>query len=446
MARAHSGALAGSDAAYRAVFERHNVVPVYSLNELADTLELLGCARAPTTDAIALMTDSGGERTMIVDLAAERGVAWAPLAEATTKILADNLDAGLAPINPLDVWGTGHDHERIARTCFEALADDPAVGQLVFASNVPSGRALARTWARVTEEVHAATAKPVMMLGHLASAFDRDVAAELRGRGVPVLLGTQSGLHAIAGSIAWHRHRRERRALALPSPPSEARIAQWRRRLGDAKGASLDTAEGLALAAEFGVRVPRATVVASAADLDTLLPSLRFPLVLKTLAPGIEHKFDRGGVVLGIASAAAAHAAWRDIADRLGERVLVQEAAPPGTEIFLGLTCDAQFGPLVTLGLGGVFVEVLKDAVSFLPPIDPAAAIAYLRRLKGFPLLDGARGRAPADLAALGEAIARFSLLAAMLGRDIAEMDLNPIIAGPEGAWAVDALVVSAAV
>jgi acetyltransferase len=96
------------------------------------------------------------------------------------------------------------------------------------------------------------------------------------------------------------------------------------------------------------------------------------------------------------------------------------------------------------VGLGGVFVEVLKDVVSFLPPVDAAAAIAYLRRLKGYKLLDGARGRAPADHAALGEAIARFSLLATMLGRDIAEMDLNPIIAGPRGAWAVDALVVPA--
>src|SRR6185369_10837292 len=161
MARAHRGALAGSDAAYGAVFERHNVVPVRSLNELADTLELLGCGRRPVTDEIALMTDSGGERTMIVDLAAETGVGWAPLSAATTKVLADTLDPGLAPINPLDVWGTGHEHERIALTCFQALADDPAVGQVVFASNMPGGRPLVHTWARVAEAVQRATAKPV---------------------------------------------------------------------------------------------------------------------------------------------------------------------------------------------------------------------------------------------------------------------------------------------
>lgn len=443
MAHAHSGAFTGSDAAYRAVFERHNVVPVYSLDELADTLELLGCGRHPHTDAVALMTDSGGERTMIVDLAAERGVGWAPLTEQTTRILADNLDAGLAPINPLDVWGTGHEHERVARTCFQALAADPGVGQIVFASNVPSGRALAGTWARVTEAVHAATAKPVMMLGNLASAFDRDQAARLRRLGIPVLLGTQPGLHAIAGSIAWHRHRRARRAMTPTSPATEI-AARWRRRLAEANGASLDTEQGLALAADFGVPVARSRTVASAAELDGALAALRFPVVLKTLAPGIDHKFDRGGVAIGIASATAAHAAWRDLAGRLGPRVLVQEQAPPGTEVFLGLTVDAQFGPLVTIGLGGIFVEVIKDVATFLPPVDAIAAEAYLRRLKGFALLDGARGRPRVDLAALGEAIARFSALALTLGPSLAEMDINPIIAGPGGAWAVDALVVPA--
>ncbi|MBV9522364.1 MAG: acetate--CoA ligase family protein [Alphaproteobacteria bacterium] len=443
MARAHSGALAGSDAAYRAVFERHNVVPVYSLDELADTLELLGCGRQPTTDAVALMTDSGGERTMIVDLAAERGIGWASLAEATTRILADNLDAGLAPINPLDVWGTGHEHERVARTCFQALADDPAVGQVVFASNVPGGRALARTWGRVTEAVHAASAKPVMMLGNLSSAFDRDEAARLRSLGIPVLLGTQSGLHAIAGSIAWHRHRRERRVMATASPPDQI-IARWKERLAEAKGASLDTGEGLALAADFGIPIAPSRVIAGESELDGALAALRFPVVLKTLAPAIDHKSDHGGVILGIETAAAARAACQDLLARLGGPMLVQEQVPHGTEIFLGLTVDAQFGPLVTVGLGGVFVEVIKDLVSFVPPIDGTAALTYLHRLKGFPLLEGARGRPSVDLAALSAAVARFSVLATALAPGLAEMDINPIIAGPEGAWAVDALVVPA--
>jgi hypothetical protein len=164
--------------------------------------------------------------------------------------------------------------------------------------------------------------------------------------------------------------------------------------------------------------------------------------VLKTLAPGIDHKFDHRGVFLGLDSRKAVVDAYRDIAVRLGPQCMVQAQVGTGTEIFLGMTLDPQFGPLVTVGLGGVFVEVMKDVVTFLPPIDAQRAISYLRRLKGFPLLDGARNRPRADLHALAETIARFSTLASALAGRIQETDINPVIATPTGTFAVDALVV----
>lgn len=441
LARAHSGALAGADAAYRAVFERYNVVPVRTLNELADMLELLSSGRAPTTDAIGLVTDSGGERTMIVDLAADRGVEFAALTPETTSRLVANLEPGLAPVNPVDLWGTGYEHERITEACFGALVDDPGVGQAVFASNMPSGRALVHTWARVAERVHRATTKPVMMLGNLSSAFDRGEAARLRSLGIPVLLGTQSGLNAIAGSIAWHRFRRERKSAVISAAPSDVMTA-WENRAKSANGATLDTAESLALAADFGVTVVPSRVVGSAQEAVAAADALGYPVVLKTLAPGIDHKFDQRGVVLGLGSPEAVAAAYRDVAARLGPRGLVQAHAAAGTEIFLGMTMDPQFGPLLTVGLGGVFVEVLRDVVTFLPPVDAEMAISYLRRLKGFALLDGARNRPRADLRALADSVARFSVLASSLAGSVREMDINPIIASPVGAFAVDALVV----
>ena len=446
MARAHSGALAGSDAAYRAVFERYNVVGVESLDEMVNTLELFACGRSPTSDRIALMTDSGGERTMIVDLAADLGLDWADLSDATTKILADTLDAGLAPVNPLDVWGTGHEHERIALTCFQALADDPEVGQLVFAANMPSGRALLHAWGRVAESVHHASGKPVMMLGNISTAFDRDEAARLRGVGMPVLLGTVTGLQAIKATIEWRRRRRQRRdagaaGFSRETVASPEVVARWRERLASAVG-PLDTAESLALVADFGLPTAGARIVETEADLRAVLGSLRYPLAMKTLTAGIDHKFDAGGVVLGIKDTQAALEAWRDLAARLGPRVLVQEMAAPGVEIFMGMTVDPEFGPLVTVGLGGIFVEVMKDVVTFLPPVDAAQAIAYLKRLKGYPLLDGARGRPRVDLAALGAAISAFAGIGCALGDVLAELDINPIIAGEQGAVAVDALVV----
>lgn len=441
MARAHSGAIAGADAAYQAVFERYNVVPVQTLNELADTLELLSCKRAPTTDAIGLVTDSGGERSMIVDLADDRRLEFAALTPQTTDVLAANLDPGLAPINPVDVWGTGHDHERITETCFSALVEDPGVGQAVFASNMPSGRALLHAWGRVVENVHRKSTKPVLMMGNLSSAFDREEARRLRALGIPVLLGTESGLNALSGSIRWHRFRRERMAPEFPSAP-QASIACWTERLKAAGGASLDTASSLDLVADFGMTTAAMRLVASEQEAASAADELGYPVVLKTLAPGIDHKFDQRGVFLGLASRDAVVGAYRNIAGRLGPHCMLQAQVEAGTEIFLGMTLDPHFGPLVTVGLGGVFVEVMKDVVTFLPPVDARMAVSYLRRLKGFPLLDGARNRSRADLNALAETVARFSVLASTLAGSVQEMDINPVIATPAGAFAVDALVV----
>jgi len=440
MTRAHSGALAGSDAAYRAVFERYNVIGVQTLDELANTLELLACNRVPITDEIALATDSGGERTMIADIAADLGLRWASLSAETTRVLAESLDAGLAPVNPLDLWGTGHDHERIARTCLQALADDSQVGQVVFASNMPSGRPLLNAWGRVAESVHRHTTKPVLMLGNLSSAFDRDEAARLRGLGIPVLLGTAPGLQAIAANVSWHRRRRARRVIRPPAIAPEI-LHRWQARLAGEES-SLNTYDSLALAADFGIPTALSRIAHSEVELRQVASTLRFPLVLKTLKPGIDHKFDAGGVVLGIENPDELLTAWRELAARLGPTVLVQETSQLGVEMFLGLTVDPQWGPLVTIGLGGIFVEVMRDVITLMPPIDAELAVTFLRRLRGFEVLSGARGRAPVALGPLGNAIASFSAMAASIGPALEEMDINPIIATPQGAVAVDALVV----
>ena len=300
MARAHSGALAGSDAAYRAVFERHNVLAVRTVNELADTLELLACPRSPTAEGVAVAADSGGERTLIVDLAADIGLTLASLTAETTQRLADTLDPGLAPINPVDVWGTGHDHERIMRSCLDALAADPNVGQVVLASNMLSGRPLLHAWSRVAEAVHGATTKPVVVMGHLTPAFDRDEAARLRALGVPVLPETSSGLRALAGSARWHQ-RRNRVGLATPRDASHAAAAStWSERLSATSQASLDTADSLAMAAAFGIPVAPNRLACSLEEGVAAGEELGYPVVLKTLAPGIDHKFDHGGVVIGL--------------------------------------------------------------------------------------------------------------------------------------------------
>ena len=158
--------------------------------------------------------------------------------------------------------------------------------------------------------------------------------------------------------------------------------------------------------------------------------------------PGIHHKSDVGGVKLGIKSREEALDAYRDLAHRLGPDVLIAEMAKPGTELAVGMIQDEQFGPVVIVGAGGTMIEVLKDRRVALPPIDAPRASALLDRLKLRPLLDVHRKRPAADMVKLADTVARFSVLAATLGDQIAELDVNPLIAGPDGAIAVDALVI----
>jgi hypothetical protein len=162
-------------------------------------------------------------------------------------------------------------------------------------------------------------------------------------------------------------------------------------------------------------------------------------VAIKTAMPGIFHKSDVGGVKLNVTDAAAA---YRDLKDRLGPRVIVMPMADKGVELSLGFTRDPQFGPILMLGAGGTLIELLRDRRFAIPPFEESEALRHLNALALRPLLDGKRGAAPADLDSLTKAISRFSVLAADLGDLIAEADVNPLIAGPEGCVALDALIV----
>jgi hypothetical protein len=165
-------------------------------------------------------------------------------------------------------------------------------------------------------------------------------------------------------------------------------------------------------------------------------------VAVKTAMPGLFHKSDVGGVKLGLGDVAALKAAYADLSGRLGSRVIVMPMAGKGVELSFGLTRDPQFGPIVMVGAGGVLIEMLKDRRFALPPFGAGEAARFLDGLSLRPLLDGKRGAKPVDFAALAQALSRFSVLAADLGDLIAEADVNPIVAGPEGSVALDALVV----
>ncbi|MEX0922834.1 MAG: acetate--CoA ligase family protein [Rhodovibrionaceae bacterium] len=441
LATSHSGALVGDDGAYQALFERYGVIRVNSIDEMAMTLMVLAQPNAVGPGGLAAIHDSGGERELFIDLAEDAGVPCTELSPATVSKLEARLEPGLPAVNPLDAWGTGNDYYGIFTDCFRAMMEDEgtSLGAIV-ADRAPGGEVHSEypIFARAAQ---AATGKPVFIVSnHQGSGFS-ELAVELTREGIPVLDGVPLFLSALRHAFAY----RDFRTLPPMLPPEvpEEIVAGWRHRLS--VGAALDEAEGLRLLADFGIPTVPALVAESLESLGEALGQLCFPVVLKTAMPGVLHKSDVDGVRLGLLSSEAVTEAYQEMALRLGERVLVAPMVEGGgVEMILGVKTDAQFGPTVLLGIGGIHAELLRDVTLLRPPFDAAVARRALDRLKMRRLLDGLRGAPACDIEAFCEAAARLSVLAAGLGDLVSEIDVNPIILRSDGCVAVDAVVLRA--
>ncbi|MGE5133841.1 MAG: acetate--CoA ligase family protein [Gemmatimonadota bacterium] len=456
MVAAHSGALAGGDGGWAALADAYGVHRVADLAELADTLELFALGRPAARPAsgqrpgIATVHDSGMERAHLADLAGPLGVPFAQVGAQTLGKLARLLDPGLTPANPLDMWGGTTGAQEQLTGSLTAMAEDPAVAAVALAVDLVPEFDGDDSYQRAVLAAHAATSKPVVVLANLPAAIDPAAAAALRSAGVPVLEGARTGLLAL-------RHLLDHAAspsgatgpAAEPDPagaadPSGAgepgRRSRW---LAALASGPLDGAASLDLLRDYGIPAVRAQAAASRAAAIAAADLLGYPVVLKTDQPGVAHKSDVGGVVLALADAAAVGAAYDRLAAGLGPRVLVCETAAPGVELALGLTRDPALGPLLVVGAGGVLAELLADRVVALPPVDHAGALRLLGRLRAAALLAGARGQPRADSGAIARAITGLSALATDLGDALDALDINPLICGPAGAVAVDALVIA---
>ena len=437
MVAAHSGALAGEDGAYEALFDAHEVLRVQDLDELCDTVELLVAGRRAGPGGIAAVHDSGAERALVVDIADSLAVPFATVQPQTLDRLESFLDPGLTPANPLDVWGTGQDTRTLFGDALAALAADPGVAAVALGVDLVVEYDHERAYPDALVDAAATTAKPVVLLSNAHSSLHADSAMALRSRGVPVLAGTRSGLLALRHLLELRDFRV--RAPLPPPAPDHARAQRWRARLALGPPSA---AQGLELLADYGIAVVPTRTVRTAQEAVAAADALGYPVVLKTDEPTVAHKSDAAGVVLGLDGPDAVAAAYADVAGRLGPRASVSATAPPGVEIALGVVHDPQFGPLLLVAAGGVLVELLADRALALPPLDRARASALLGRLRSRPLLDGVRGAAGADVDSVLDALVALSAIAVELGDQLAALDVNPLLCGPAGAVAVDALLV----
>jgi acyl-CoA synthetase (NDP forming) len=441
LALSHTGAIAGDAAVYEALFRRYGVLSVRDLSELAATATLLSAPRRVAAGGLAAILDSGGERELLVDIAAEASVPFARIGADTTRVLQENLDPGLEAINPLDAWGTGREFEQIFETCFAALMDDPDSALGMFVCDLSDELDLHQAYAAVCEAVAQRTPKLLVAMTNYSAWSHRALAARLRAAGIAVLDGTMPALRAVRLALDYRDFQARAAASPALAPGRNPRADHWRRLL-DARTSALTEDEGYALLADYGISVPQHAVAESLEAALAAAHSIGYPLALKTATPGILHKSDVGGVRLGIKSDTELADAYRDLCGRLGHRVLISALAPPGIEMAFGLVQDAAFGSFVMAAFGGTWIEYLKDRVLAMAPLDERSAEQLLSELRLAKVLDGVRGAAPCDRAALVRTFVRLGELAHDLGAQIAEMDLNPVLVSAQGATAVDCLII----
>lgn len=443
LAVSHSGALAGDDATYDALFDRYGVQRVNDQNEWTTALIMFAALHPLGEGGLVTLHDSGGERQLLIDLANDVGVPLTRLQAQTVRSLEEVLDPELPAVNPLDAWSRGGPGAgKVMTECLSLMMQDAgaALGAVVH-DRAPYGK-IYPSYLSYMQRARAESGKPVTLVSARQGTGHDDAAVTSTRAGYPVLDGVRSFLVGARLLFAYRdfllRHTNE--LTELESDWDKTIVDLWQDRLRTAD--VLDEAESMAMLEDFGIATTRPVSASNIDDAIMAAANIGYPVALKTAKPGIIHKSEHSGVVLNIADEQQLRQGYVDVSEQLGPDVIVATMIETGEEFFLGVKRDPQFGPIVLLGFGGVHAETLADVVYAMPPFDAAHARCCIDRLQLRPILDGVRGRPAVDIDTLCGVASRFSLMVDSLRNVIAEIDVNPLIVTKSGATAVDALVV----
>ena len=436
----HTQSLAGSDVLYGALFERLGIGRVADLAEFLEALKLLHvCGPLPGV-RVGSLSCSGGDASLVADLGASHGLAFPALDDRTHAALSATLGP-LVPIhNPLDyqtyIWGD----ENALRACFGAmLAAQIDVGLLVL--DIPragadgAGEGPIPGWDEVIDAyvaAHGAAGRAAVLVSSMAELMPAGAAQRLLAAGIAPMQGLREAVVAIAAAA-----RIGARRAASPAPAAVQAPVPLR------QGAPVQLDEPAAkwALARCGIPIPPGAVAADPQEAARLAEALGYPVVLKAVSSQLAHKTEQGAVRLGLASADEVAAAAAQLSGCF-DRFLVEKMVTGGlAELIVGVSRDTQFGLSLTLGAGGILVELLADTVTLLLPATREDIAGALRGLRCFALLDGYRGRPKADLHRLVDAIEAVAAYAQANADRLLELDVNPLIVTAEGAVAVDALI-----
>jgi acyl-CoA synthetase (NDP forming) len=461
-ARAHTGSLVGSDAIADAVMRQYGIVRVSNLDEMTETLAAFHSKRLPRGTGVGTIFVSGGAGGLISDLSQDLGISLPALApETVTKLNAVIPEYGTVG-NPLDTTGQAGTQPSIMEGSLTAMAEDPNVHTVIYGQAFPTRVDLASPVGEVLRtmpERYPDKAFFIMALvaGAVADGRRRDqdpVEPVMNWDGVPFLQGAENGLRAVRALINYSEFHRAWEAGGRPESSASAIAATAREIVHRAGGRPLVEREAKSLLTLYDIPVTREILANSVEEAVAASDEIGYPVVLKIESPDIAHKTEAGGVLLNVLNADAVRAGYDQIIENARKYdanaeisgVLVQEMVSGGRELIVGMSQDADFGPAIAVGLGGIFVEVLKDVTLGVPPLTERDRRSMLSRLRGAAILDGIRGAGPADVDAVVDILGKFSQLCIDLQDDVSEIDINPLLVFErgQGARVVDCLIVPA--
>ena len=449
-AMAHTGALAGSIETFDAISTREGVIRVRGLDELIETTECFVHVDPPKGNRLAAVTLSGGKRGLLIDAFHAAGLNFASLSTNAGDKLAKMLGPGSIVGNPLDAGFAAVVDPSVYMQSIQIMIDDPDTDIVIIDAELPKApHELRERNLRIVNEKAAAASKPVVYISTMSIGFTEFTKALRKSLPhIAVMQGLDRAVGAIKALIDYASLRKEV-PDAVSSSSASAR-ATLERTLKHAKGAALDEVASKKLLKAYGIPVSQEAIAQTAAEAVKIARKIGFPVVAKVVSADIPHKSDIGGVVLNLNNAADVKKAFNDITKRVRklkskptlEGILIAQQVKAELELVVGASLDAEMGPVVLFGTGGVDIELMKDVALAGAPLDAAEAKELIHRTKAGVKLKGYRGRPALHEASAVKAIVGLSNLMADAGTRIASIDVNPFLINGKTGVAVDGLIV----
>ncbi|RKY09932.1 MAG: CoA-binding protein [Planctomycetota bacterium] len=433
----HTGSLAGSDNTYDAIFYQSGILRVEGVKELFDYATAFAKQPPPKSNRIAIITNAGGPGIMATDASIRHGLEIAELSEETKDKLREELPPTANINNPVDVIGDAT-HERYEAAIRCILQDDNVDGAIIILT--PQAMTDVLETAKIVPEVAKDTDKPILcaFMGIVDVSEGIDY---LEKNGIPNYVFPEAAVRAMAMMSFYGKllslEKREIRKIATDTDTASAMIEN---KLANTDRHYMPEKEANDILQCYGFPVLESILIKDVSEVDAACDKIPFPIAMKICSPDIIHKFDAGGVRLKIKTKGDARKAFEQIlanakkfkSDANIDGVIMERMAKRGMEVIIGAVRDPKFGPICMFGLGGTFVEAMKDVTFRLAPMWEISAEIMIKTIKAYTILQGVRGEAPYDIDAIKDCLLRLSQMITN-HPEIAELDINPLIVYPEG-------------